>query len=83
MVYTSDKRLYVNADRSKIVSEDSPDAAYLLVAEGGELPDDEAAKYKLGQQEKSAKAEHAPAENKAEPAPKSGSGLTVNRAEKK
>lgn len=78
MVYVSDKRLHVNSDKSKVVPEDHPDAAYLLVAEGGELSDEEAAKYGL---DKGKKAESKPAENKAEAAPanKTGSGLTFNK----
>ena len=39
--------IYVNADRSKTVKENDPDAAYLLVGPNGELPDDEAEKYGL------------------------------------
>lgn len=82
MVYTSDKRLHVNSDRSKIVAEDDPDVGYLLVAEGGELSDDEAAKYGLGTSKADTKAERAAPENKAEASPKNptGSGLTMNRA---
>lgn len=81
MAYTSDKRLHVNADRSKIVPENSEDAAYLLVAEGGELSDEEAAKYGLGKKNET-KAELAAPENKAESMPtrnEQGSGLTINR----
>lgn len=47
MTYTSDKRLYLNADRSKVVEEGSPDAAYLLAGEGGEVSDEEAKRYGL------------------------------------
>jgi hypothetical protein len=39
--------IYVNADKSAIVPGDSPEAAYLLVAEGGTLPLEEAQKYDL------------------------------------
>lgn len=85
MVYVSDKRLHVNADKSKIVDENSEDAAYLLVAAGGELSDEEAAKYGLAKSQSKAeqsKAEHAPAEDKADhgPANKTGSGLTITKA---
>lgn len=90
MVYTSDKRLHVNADRTKVVPEDSEDAAYILVGEGGELSDEEAAKYGLNKSARKSedKAVAAPAENKAEPAPENkaagtGSGLTINKAETK
>lgn len=75
--YKSDKRLYVNADRSKVVSEDSPEAAYLLVSEGGEIPEEEAKRYGLVKSSKMATAEEsgtkarsAPPENKARSAPR-------------
>jgi hypothetical protein len=58
MVFKADERIYVNADRSAVVPEDSPDAAFLLVGEGGELPDEDAAKYGLTKRERTeAKAE--------------------------
>jgi hypothetical protein len=58
--YTSDKRLYLNADRSKIVEEDDPDAAHLLVAAGGQVSDVIAKQYNLKAKEKSeAKADDA------------------------
>lgn len=43
----ADKRLYLNADRSKVVEEGDPEAAYLFAAEGAEVPDAEAKKYGL------------------------------------
>lgn len=46
-LYTSDKRLYVTADRATVVPEGDPRAAFLLVAEGGELPESEARRYGL------------------------------------
>lgn len=42
----SDKPIYLNADKSKVV-EEGADAAFLLVGPGGEVPDAEAAKYGL------------------------------------
>lgn len=48
MAYLSEKRLYVNKDKSRVVEEDDPEAAYLLVAEGSELSDADAEKYGLG-----------------------------------
>lgn len=44
--FVSDKRLYLNADRSKVV-EEGPDAAYLLVGEGGMVSAEDAEKYGL------------------------------------
>lgn len=65
MAYTSDKRLYLDADGN--VVEDEATAATLLVGEGGELDDATAEKYGLtGKAAKAeAKAVTAPAETKA------------------
>jgi hypothetical protein len=46
-MYTAHERLYLNADKSKVVKEGDPDARFLLVAEGGEITDDEAREYGL------------------------------------
>jgi len=56
MSYTSEKQLFVNSDRSQVVPGDSPDAAFLLVGEGGELPDEEAEKYGLAGRKRGARA---------------------------
>lgn len=58
MTYVADKRLYLNADRTRAV-EEGPEASFLLVAEGGSLPDEEAEKYGLTG-EKKAQAEPEP-----------------------
>lgn len=47
MTYISNKRLFVTEDRSTVVAEDDPRARFLLVGEGGELPDAVAAQYGL------------------------------------
>jgi hypothetical protein len=39
--------IYLNADKSAIVPSDSPEAAYLLVASGGQIPIEAAQKYGL------------------------------------
>lgn len=44
----STERLYVTADRSRVVSEGDPAAAFLLVAKGVEIPKEAVAKYGLG-----------------------------------
>lgn len=72
--YTSDKRLYVTADRSRLVAEGDPAAAFLLVGAGGEIPEAEARRYGLLAEPESApekakpkahdKARHGPPENK-------------------
>jgi hypothetical protein len=60
----SQKRLYLTSDRSRVVEENDPDAAFLLVGSGCELPDLVALKYGIivVQEEK---AVEAPSENKA------------------
>lgn len=57
--------LYLNADKTKVVEEGDPEAAFLLVASGGQLPEEEAEKY--GLTGKKAKAE--PPSNKLKQAP--------------
>ena len=74
MPFTSEKRLYLNADKSKVVEEDDPDASYLLVAAGGQVSDEHAKQYGLKAKEKAEakvedKAEEAPAETKQVSAP--------------
>lgn len=46
-MYRSDRRLYVNSDRTAVVPEGSPEAAFLLVGEGGEVDDAEAKRLGL------------------------------------
>ena len=75
MPYTSDTRWFLTADRETAVEEGDPRAAFLLVGVGGQLSDEEAAKY--GLKNKPATAEN---KNKAA-APENKSGLTVTRDE--
>lgn len=46
---TTGKALYVNADKSKLVAEDSPEAAFVLAGENGTVSDEDAKKYGLGE----------------------------------
>jgi hypothetical protein len=46
--YTADRRLYLDRD-GNVVEADSPDRATLLVAEGGTLSTEDAARYGLNQ----------------------------------
>jgi hypothetical protein len=46
-MYRSKERLYVNRDRSKVVPESSPEAAFVLCGENGEIPMVEAERYGL------------------------------------
>lgn len=62
--------LYLNGDRTKVVAQDDPEAAFLLVASGGQLPLDEAEKYGLTGEK--TKAKPAP-DNKAKSAPENKS----------
>lgn len=59
-MYTSDERLCLDSAKEKIVDCDSAEAAFLLVAEGGQITEDDARKY--GLMGKPAQAEAAPAE---------------------
>ena len=59
----SNKRLYLTADRSRVVEEGNPDAAFLLVGAGCELHDTVARQY--GLLDVQAKAIKAAPENKA------------------
>lgn len=45
-MYYSDKAVYADAN-GKVVAGDSPDAAFLVVAAGGTITDEQAAKYGL------------------------------------
>jgi hypothetical protein len=55
----ADKRYYTNADRTELVPEGSPDAAYLVVGEGGEVTDEMAEKYGIKGKAKEAEPEKA------------------------
>lgn len=66
MPFKSDKALYLNADKTEVVKEGDPDAAFLLVGAGSEIDDTDAAKYGLKSTSKSEdKAVAAPDEDKA------------------
>jgi hypothetical protein len=43
----SDKRLYLTADMQTVVEEGDERAAFLLVGEGGEIPEEEVKRLKL------------------------------------
>ena len=46
-MWTADRRLYHDADRERILEEGDPDARFLLVGEGDELPEEEAKRLGL------------------------------------
>jgi len=69
-MWISDGNYAWNRDRTKIVDENDPEAAFVLITKGQEMPEDEA--RTLGLLKDTApesKAKQAPAENKANPAP--------------
>jgi hypothetical protein len=79
----ADRRYYLNADRSKIVEEGSSEAAYLLAAEGADIPTEDARRYKLGRYADD-EVPAAPAEAKAEEKPadaKAVAGPPENKAQ--
>lgn len=46
--YTADRRLWLNQDRTKVVDEGDPEAAFLLAAKGHEIDAETAKRYGLG-----------------------------------
>jgi hypothetical protein len=82
----SDRRYYLNADRSKIVEEGSSEAAYLLAAEGADIPTEDARRYKLGRyaDDEASVAQDVAADAKAEEKPadaKAVAGPPENKAQ--
>lgn len=68
--WKSDRRLFLTADRSRVVGESSADAAFLLVHAGGSIPLAEAERLGLTTPiQDESKAVSAPPEDKAIPAP--------------
>lgn len=67
MVWTSDRRLWLTADRERVVEDGDAEAAFLLVGKGGELSDAEAKQYGL---KRRARAEAADDDEDDEPAAK-------------
>jgi len=66
-MYTSETAVYANSE-GEVVPADSPDAATLVVAAGGTITDEEAAKYGLTDEEGGAKrkSDDAPADDAAD-----------------
>lgn len=65
MPFVADRNLYHNADRSKVLEEGDPDAAFLAIAEGQEVPDAEA--KRLGLDKVETKQVKGPPEDKGAP----------------
>lgn len=73
---TITERLYLTADKERVVKEGDPGAAFLFATPGKEISAEDAKRYGIA----SKKAAPKPADKEAEPpANKSGSGLTVNK----
>jgi hypothetical protein len=76
--YTLEETIHVNADKSKVVAEDSPEAAYQLATKGKRIPMEQARALGLVKPPKKAdteaKAVDAPPEDKAVKAPQAKKG---------
>jgi hypothetical protein len=81
------ERLYLTVDRSRVVKEGDPDAAFLYRTPGKEISADDMKRYGLTESkaEKNAesKAQNAPPENKAEAAPEDDKAEEASDAESK
>lgn len=73
------KALYLTDDRSEVVEEGDPRAAFLLVADGGSLTEEEAAQYKLSEraQKQPGAQSQAPEAPQVETDDADKSGLTI------
>jgi hypothetical protein len=76
VAHKSDRRLYLDAE-GNVVEADNPKKLTLLVAEGGELPMDQARQYGLVQDEPGDAAAEAKAENRRGAAQKPAETATV------
>lgn len=47
MGFTTDRRLWLTADKERVVEEGDPDAAFLFVSAGKEVSDEDASRYGL------------------------------------
>lgn len=70
MPQKSDRRIYINADRSRVVEESDPAATFLLVAAGKDVSDEDIKRYglKFGKPAVEAEAEAEADDEKAEAA---------------
>ncbi len=71
-------RLWLNADKTKVVKDGDPDAAFLFVVEGDTVSDEDAERYGLNK--KSARAESDEGEKaRPEPSNKARAGGSENK----
>jgi hypothetical protein len=69
-MFISDRRLFLTADKERVVEDGDVAARFLLVGQGGELPMAEAERYGLVKPKSEEKATKGPTEDKALPPPK-------------
>lgn len=68
----ADRRLFLTADKERLVGEESSEAAFLFASPGDEIADEDVARYGLGevkQAEPAADKQSPPPANKARTAP--------------
>jgi hypothetical protein len=86
MPFKSDKRMFLNADKSAVVDADSPDAAFLFVAEGQTVSDEDAEKYGLEAPAEAdadeAEGDEGEADTKAESKPRATKAMAKAKATK-
>lgn len=63
--YTATERLFLTADRERVVSADDPEAAFLLANEGTEIPAEEVERLGLAGRKAAAKTEDKQADTPA------------------
>jgi hypothetical protein len=80
--YTSEERLFLTADRSRVVGADSPEAAFLLVGKGGTIARSEAERYGLLEDAAAEEPEAGTAEEAA-PAPKKAAKPAAKKTAKR
>ncbi|MCQ4575413.1 MAG: hypothetical protein NOU37_09245 [Candidatus Brocadiales bacterium] len=73
----AEKRLYVTADRKKVVGEGDSRAAFLLVGKGQEIPVDVVKQY--GLRSKAETKESKPREDKGTSPPEKETGFKINQ----
>jgi hypothetical protein len=69
-MWISDRRLFLTADKERVVEDGDPEACFLLVGQGCELPMAEAERYGLVKPKAQEKAMEGPSEDKAVKPPK-------------
>lgn len=79
MPYKADRRLYLNGDKSRVVEEGDPEAAFLYLAEGQSAPLAEARGYGLVEGEDAEPATEQPVEAEVKAVSKAPSNKAMNQ----